>query len=105
MVFMAGNTSGEFRHSLAALQCPGTHGRATKEGCRPSITAAGECDEDFVRAANLLPKGSVARTDVNQGAVRNFRFFKIVKSNATSMQSADGDANQGMGSPRNDLIT
>ena len=100
-----GAASAEFQHSLVVKQGHGQHGRTKKEGRGRSITATGEGAEDLARTANLLSKCSMARTNVNQGAVPNFRFFKIAKSNAMAVLSADGDLDQDLGAPQNDLVT
>ena len=99
-----GAVSEDFHHSLAAKQGPGTHGRATKEGCELSATAPGEGEESLGIPADLLSMGFMARTDVYQGAVPNFRFFKIIKGDAVAAQNVNEDASRDIGAPQNDLV-
>ena len=100
-----GTTSPEFSHSLVVFQGPGSHGRATKEGCEISLRATGEGSEDLPSTINLLSKGFMARTDVDQGAVPNFRFYKIVKSNMNSLQVAGEEVNHEVRPIKEDLVT
>ena len=100
-----GTTSPELNTSLVAKQGPGNHGRSTKEGCELSTIPTGEGGGGLTQTANLLKRGFTARTTVDQGALPNFRYYKIIKKDDTAAQSDDADDGRDIGAPLTDLVT
>ena len=74
-----GTTSSGFESSLVVKMGAGEHGRTTREGCEISITPSGEGAEDLIAQVSLRTGGYLARAEVDQGVLPNFRFYKFIK--------------------------